>query len=286
LTIGIAATTWTSLLSILSLGQEPLQTNNSQSEARKILELSLAQEAATPSPAEKRRVLLDALRSGVSAGGDNVLLRERLQQFSQYESVLADDRQAVRLLKRSIKESVADLAFRPLLEAQLPAGFPELTPVGQIQMKKYPAYRMARTKMNGRENNAFMTLFFHIKKNDIAMTAPVEMTYSDQQGQTKQPIAMSFLYQNDRLGSPGQDTKVEVVDVLPMTAVSIGLRGNVPQEEVGKARTRLERWLTQHADLYRAAGPLRVLGYNSPFIPTGRRYSEVQIPVTEHFENP
>ena len=63
--------------------------------------------------------------------------------------------------------------------AALPEGFPDPTPAGEIQIKRYPAYRLARSKMSGADSVAFWTLFLHIKKNEIAMTAPVEMTYAE-----------------------------------------------------------------------------------------------------------
>ena len=58
-------------------------------------------------------------------------------------------------------------------EAPLPDGFPTYTPVGEIEVKRYPAYRKAETT----GGVAFWTLFQHIKTAGISMTAPVEMTY-------------------------------------------------------------------------------------------------------------
>jgi hypothetical protein len=111
------------------------------------------------------------------------------------------------------------------------------------------------------------------------MTAPVEMTYGSKKEEQRKPQDMAFLYQNMRLGAPGKDGNVEVVDVPAMTAVSIGLRGETTEARVADARSRLEAWLKQQADKYTTAGPLRVMGYNSPFVPANRRYFEVEIPV-------
>ena len=127
------------------------------------------------------------------------------------------------------------------------------------------------------EGQAFFTLFDHITRNGVAMTAPVEMTY----GATKETAlneAMAFLYEHARLGKAGKDGKVVVEDVPAMTAVSIGLRGDYTPERIADAQARLEAWLKHRADRYEAAGPLRVMGYNSPMVPADRRYAEVNCP--------
>jgi hypothetical protein len=169
------------------------------------------------------------------------------------------------------------LAFEPLMEAKLPVGFPSPTPVGEIQVKRYPAYRLARTAMKDNEGSAFWTLFGHIKKNKIAMTAPVEMTYDKSADSTGQS-AMAFLYGSTSLGKPGKNGSVEVLDVPASFAVSIGVRGYRIETRVAQARKRLQAWLARHSE-YVSAGPMRVMGYNSPFVSPNRRYWEVQIPV-------
>ena len=64
-------------------------------------------------------------------------------------------------------------------EAELPDGFPDPGPAGKVIVKEYPAYRLARfAALQGQpasQNGMFWPLFQHIKRNDIAMTAPVEM---------------------------------------------------------------------------------------------------------------
>ena len=40
----------------------------------------------------------------------------------------------------------------------------------------------------------------------------------------------------------------------------------------------LETWLAGHPE-WTAAGPPRMLGYNSPFVPWFLKYAEVQLPV-------
>lgn len=69
-----------------------------------------------------------------------------------------------------------DIAFTPTMESPTPRGWPAFTPVGEVQLQKYPKYRMAYVnKGDIPRGSEFFTLFFHIQRNDIAMTAPVEM---------------------------------------------------------------------------------------------------------------
>jgi hypothetical protein len=42
---------------------------------------------------------------------------------------------------------------------------------------------------------------------------------------------------------------------------------------------QLQRWLADNAGSYRAAGPPRFLGYNSPFVPSFWKLGELQIPI-------
>jgi len=173
------------------------------------------------------------------------------------------------------------MTFQRISEAPLPVGFPEPTQLHYIEVKKLPGYRLAKTGMKGNQNGPFMTLFQHIKRNDIAMTAPVEMGHASAQPDARE-TSMAFLYRKPDMGSTGTDkgdSNVKVVDVPTMTVVSIGCRGNMKAEQVEQAAKRLRTWLEEHDQQYEIAGPLRTLGYNSPFIPGFQRYFEVQIPV-------
>jgi hypothetical protein len=165
--------------------------------------------------------------------------------------------------------------FQPIVEAEMPEGFPQHTPVGEVQVKRYPAYRKAQADVE--TGNAFWKLFTHIKKNDVAMTAPVEMTYYGDRAAKER--AMSFLYGSSDLGAPGRQGSVEVVDVSPMIVVSTGVRGPRTKQAVDTARQRLEAWLTANGDDYEADGELRVMAYNSPFVPRDRNFFEVEIPI-------
>lgn len=181
-------------------------------------------------------------------------------------------------------------------EAARPEGWPKLTPVDQIEVKELPAYRMARVPMtpqrevggdepaeDGSDNGAFMTLFNHIKKNDIAMTAPVEMEIAPGldgagKGEDAAMDSMAFLYRTPDLGEPGADGDIEVTDVPASTVVSIGVRGRSTPQRVAEAVAKLDAWLEANAAEWRAVDgePARYLGYNSPMVPPAMRYGEVQ----------
>ena len=69
--------------------------------------------------------------------------------------------------RATMAEIASVLAFRPLIEAELPRGFPPPTPVGELELKQYPAYRMAQT--DSASGNDFWTLFQHIKNHIIKL---------------------------------------------------------------------------------------------------------------------
>jgi hypothetical protein len=170
-----------------------------------------------------------------------------------------------------------DPGFKPVVEAPLPDGFPTYTPVGKIEVKHYPPYRKAET--SGRV--AFWTLFEHITRAGVEMTAPVEMTYQKDGPPVGKEQSMAFLYGNRSIGTPGQNGNVEVVDVPAATVVSIGMRGRRSDEVLVQAEQRLRDWLAASKGKYEQNGPVRVMGYNSPFIASDRQFYEVQITVRE-----
>lgn len=167
-------------------------------------------------------------------------------------------------------------------EAKLPAGFPPPGPVGEVIVKTYPAHRLARTTTeSGGDNGMFMRLFRHIERNDIAMTAPVTMGWSGEPARRRGPESMAFLYETPDLGEAGRDpadAAVVVEDVPEATVASIGLRGSYGEATFRKGTERLDAWLAEHPE-WQAAGPPRMLAYNSPFVPGFLKYAEVQQPL-------
>jgi hypothetical protein len=174
-------------------------------------------------------------------------------------------------------ESAENASFKPVVEAPLPEGFPTYTPVGEIEVKRYPAYRKAET--SGKV--AFWTLFQHITTSGISMTAPVEMTFQADGPPVGREQSMAFLYGEKSLGSAGRKGSVDVVDVPAATVVCIGLRGVRSDAVLVQAEQQLRSWLEQNKSRYETSGPVRVMGYNSPFLARDRQFFEVQIPIRE-----
>ena len=77
-----------------------------------------------------------------------------------------------------------------------------------------------------------------------------------------------------------------MIDVAPVVALSLGLRGTITNTRLAEAKTNLEAWLNEHSKEYEASGPLRVMGYNSPFVAANRRFTEVEIPIRRKAPSP
>lgn len=229
-------------------------------------------------PADDQLAVLRATADLVRAATpDNVAVRDRLAAARATPGEAAVWAAA---LRAGLSAAADTLAFKPLLEDPLPAGFPPPSPAGEIRVQRYPAYRMAQT-VGGTDGTAFFTLFGHITKQKIAMTVPVEMGFEPAGGGLERK-SMGFLYRTPDMGRLGKDGQaMEVVDVPAQAAVSIGLAGRLTPAAQAEAKARLDAWLAAHADRHTPAGPVRVFGYNSPAVPAERQYAEVQIPVRE-----
>ncbi len=231
----------------------------------------LAKTVQETDPTVRTSVLTEAIDRAIALLPENSYIAARLKDLKK--SVAADANQSEVL--PALKAIVEDLRFRPIAEANLPVGFPPCTPVGEVEVKLYPGYRAAVTRDSG---TAFWRLFLHIKKNNVAMTAPVEMTLEDN---TQRPLLMAFLYERPDQGNPGEDGAVEVRDLPGGWFVSTGMRGPRSNQALQLARQRVQDWLAHHGNGWEVAGPPRLLGYNSPFIPRDKYYWEYQIPVRE-----
>ena len=158
-------------------------------------------------------------------------------------------------------------------EAPLPKGWPKPGPYDQISEKSYPPYRAAFTTAK-RENGAFGTLFSHIQKNDIPMTAPVEISMAEGDGQNLRQTSLAFLYQDTAVGKTGADgANVEVRDVPAMETLSYTWQGDRNEANIAKAKAALEAALK---DRKIEAKEFRLLGYNGPGIPETKRTWELQ----------
>jgi hypothetical protein len=233
-------------------------------------------------PAERLATLRQALQATRSEAAFNPLVVAQLTEAETRSERLSAEspEKAANSLRDALRAARDLLKFEPAQEAPLPAGFPEPMPAGEIGIKRYPAYRLARAK-DGDEGRAFNQLFKHIQKNNIEMTAPVEMTFEKTAAGEMRSLDMAFLYQSTSLGKPGEEAKINVLDVEPMTTVSVGVRGSTERARIAAAEAQLQTWLKAHATEFEATGPVRVMGYNSPFVPEFLRYFEVELPVKE-----
>lgn len=236
--------------------------------------------AGVASAGERLKRLHAALERAAGELGQGSRMAATLRAEAQPRDVVEDPAKELSRLTATVRERALDLGFTPLVESPRPTGFPESTPVGEIVVLEYPAYRMARTDMPrsgfvGR-NGAFWRLFRHIESRSIPMTAPVEMTYGTDT-RARRMERMAFLYADLGVGKLGRDGEVEVVDVPAARVVSIGLRGG-DERRFEKARTELDAWLAAHPE-WTVCGPARVMAWNSPMVPDARRFHEVQIQI-------
>lgn len=158
-------------------------------------------------------------------------------------------------------------------ESPMPQGWPEPGPFNQVTRKKYPAYRAAFTT-SANPNGGFWTLFKHIDRQKIPMTAPVEMKLDPEKTDGMKMENMAFLYQTTDVGKPGADgDQVEVRDVPALETVSYAWQGARDDKATAKARAAVDAEL---ARLNLKATGYRLLGYNSPFIPRSKQTHELQ----------
>jgi hypothetical protein len=190
---------------------------------------------------------------------------------------------------RETSIEVVDGVYRwdkAMIEAPLPQGYPEPTPPGAIDIKKYPSVRRAeltsKEGSNAAMNAGFFPLFNHIKKRNIAMTSPVEMDYAGlytdflkDESAAEGQATMSFLYRSADLGPVGEDGKIVIRDTEPVTVLSIGVKGGI---NTSKELAALREWLKGQQE-WEVAGDPRMFVYNGPFVSASWRWSEMQIPI-------
>lgn len=225
---------------------------------------------------EVRALVRRAIAGSVALGEESETgAKLRTAAKTALQSMRENPKAAALLVELVTEGAERDLAFAPTMEAPLPKGFPWPVPAGEIRVQDYPGYRKVKTGMRGNaQNGAFFKLFGHISSNDIAMTAPVEMTMGDDE-----MIDMAFLYGDPAIGEAGQAGRVEVTDIEPMTVVSIGIRGTTRNSLSSGAMEALEAWMLRNSDTWERAGNSRLMGYNGPMTPRNKQYCELQIPV-------
>ena len=226
-------------------------------------------------PKQRLDLLKTASDKILASCKDNMMVRDILSKATKDVSKIEDIAKQADTLRAGLLEALVILTFKPKVEAPVPAGFPAPTPVGVVEIKKLPVYRMAKVNNTGGGNN-FFTLFNHIKKNNIEMTAPVEMTMAEKNGKYTES-SMAFLYQETTLGKVGPQGNIAVLDTKECMVASIGMRGSPTAEAIESAKRWLIEKIKTAPEAYEIEGELKVMGYNSPFMPEKLRYYEVQL---------
>jgi hypothetical protein len=189
------------------------------------------------------------------------------------------------LSDKEILQTAREFVFEMRDEAKMPPGFPTTTPVGEIELKRYPQYRLVKTEMdgdptNGKGSTAFFRLFGHIQRKGIAMTTPVEMEYGESESDLTEQ-SMAFLYGDQSIGETGREGDVDVQDIEAKTVASMGMRGELAKPEIAQAAEKIRTWVSKNFPDQKLAGDVRVLGYNGPGVPVTKRFSEIQIEVLD-----
>ena len=252
--------------------------NQAQSLEAEKLRIAIDEANKIKDPKQRLDLLKAASEKVIASCKDNLMARDILVKATKDISKIEDIAKQADILRTGLLEVLVILTFKPRVEAPVPAGFPAPTPVGVVEIKKLPVYRMAKVANSGMGGNNFFTLFNHIKKNNIEMTAPVEMTMAEKNGKYTES-SMAFLYQETTLGKVGPQGNVAVLDTTECTVVSVGMRGSPSSENIESARRWLLEKIKNAPEAYEIAGELKVMGYNSPFMPEKLRYYEVQLPL-------
>ncbi len=223
----------------------------------------------------------EVIQSIVEEHPHNMLIQ---QQASALLDIISNTNRQQRIaneIEKAYQEIQGILNFEITREgSDLANGFPEPGPLGEIQIKEYPKYRMAVAEKGWFQFSTFYTLFNHIQNNDIAMTIPVEMKYEEQPNDVDN-VDMGFIYENPDTGKPQKDGSVVVRDFPPIKVVTVGLKGSRNDSDIHSAAKTLKQWLNVIHPEYEIAGKLRVMAYNSPRIPREKNYYEVQYPIVE-----
>ncbi len=149
------------------------------------------------------------------------------------------------------------------------------TDVGTIEIKTIPAARLLATQSDSNyfeaNNGLFRPLFRYIQANDIAMTTPVEAEID--------PGIMYFYVGSDYSDMELEDTdEVTIIELPERTVLSLGVRGGYSAKNFNRAQDALLAHLAEQ-DEWIATGPARAIYWNSPFMLSFFKRSEVHIPV-------
>jgi DNA gyrase inhibitor GyrI len=155
------------------------------------------------------------------------------------------------------------------------------TPSKSFEIKTIPESKVLVTEAEGyyfdQSNRLFRKLFNYIKKNDVAMTVPVEARIDD--------ANMVFYV------GPGDDQKnlesagdVKVALVPERTVASLGMKGSYSAKNFKKAKARLEEWL-EGQNKYIVKGEAYAVFWDGPYVPGFMKRFEVHVPVEKKIDS-
>ncbi len=150
------------------------------------------------------------------------------------------------------------------------------TPAGTIEIKTLPARKMLVADAPGDpfadRGAPFRKLFSYIRANRVAMSTPVEASVATN--------TLVFFVGRAQTNQPLASTAEVTVQTLPeTTVVSIGLRGGYSRARFDQGLARLRKWLACQRE-WSASGEPYAVYWNSPFVPSFLKKSEVHLPLT------
>jgi hypothetical protein len=153
----------------------------------------------------------------------------------------------------------------------------EKTPAGLIEVKTIPPAKLLVTKGQGnyfnQSGSLFTKLFDYIRKNDVAMTVPVEAEIEQ--------ASMRFYVGGMDTIKQLQDQGDVFVTTLPARKVaSIGVRGSYSARNYADAKKTLEDWLSAHPQ-YEPVGGAYAVFWNAPYVPWFLKHFEVHVQIEE-----
>ncbi len=187
------------------------------------------------------------------------------------------------------QDGTADTSEGFIREAPLPDGYPAPGPLGVVIEKQYPASRTFWAK----GDRAFAMCFAFLKAQSLQMTTPVlwDDAVVDEPEENREEAAadadsenesatrrMHFVLQSPELAQPGRWGPVTVQDMPALRVASVALRGPLNRGTIQRCKQNLRQYLADRPTV-QSAGPVRILGYNSPQIPEDQRFWEVQVPI-------
>ena len=174
----------------------------------------------------------------------------------------------------------AILCAIPVIAALVPvagayeSAFPR-TSVGEVEVKRLGPTKVLVASMNGsyfsNSNRLFSRLFSYIRKNDVAMTVPVQAEID--------PGKMLFFVGGDAAERQLKSGDGVAVKTLPERWVaSKGARGGYSARNFDKTKRALLEWLDGQK-AYEQAGEPYAIYWSGPFVPGFLKRYEVHIPV-------